>query len=309
MLLSIIIPVYNGEKKIIRCLDSLKTISEKDIEFIIINDGSTDNTKIVCEGYIKRDNRFKLVNKDNTGVSSTRNKGIELAKGEYIGFVDADDEVTKDYDNVIEGLKNDKYDLYSFMYSNVINGEERKQCRDPLIAGFNNRRMLYNNFLTGFSNNVWSNIYRIDIIRRNHVHFPEEMRMGEDCVFNAQYIRYCANVYYIDKVAYKYYSDNYNSASYQKKLSYVFDYIKVYEAYINIYHMMDNLNFSFSCEHYLQEIYEILKMNRKDITKEFNTVLRESCFFYKIMSHRYDDWKLQFKKILIKTNMYVFFLP
>lgn len=90
-LVSIIVPVYNAEKYLDRCLKSIINQSLKDIEIILINDGSIDRSIEICNYYKIKDSRIKVIDKENTGVSDSRNIGIELAKGEYIGFVDADD--------------------------------------------------------------------------------------------------------------------------------------------------------------------------------------------------------------------------
>ena len=105
MLLSIIVPVFNGEKKIGRCLESLLILEEDFMEFIIVNDGSTDDTRNICEKYVQKDHRFRLINQKNAGVSKARNTGISLAQGKYIGFVVADDELTSDYNEIVKILK------------------------------------------------------------------------------------------------------------------------------------------------------------------------------------------------------------
>ena len=89
--LSIIVPVYNASKYLERCLDSVINQTLKEIEIICINDGSSDNSKTILENYAKKDNRIKIINQKNLGLSASRNKGIKYANGEYIFFVDADD--------------------------------------------------------------------------------------------------------------------------------------------------------------------------------------------------------------------------
>ena len=100
-LLSIIIPAFNIEQYISRCLDNLINQSYKNIELIVVNDGSTDSTGDIIDSYVKQDNRIKVIHKKNEGVSIARNTGIYLAKGDYIGFVDGDDTVD---DNMFETL-------------------------------------------------------------------------------------------------------------------------------------------------------------------------------------------------------------
>lgn len=94
---SITVPVYNVEKYLEKCLDSLIGQTLKDIEIICINDGSTDNSLSILEKYAKKDSRIKIINQENQGIANTRNKSIKLAQGEYIGFVDSDDWLSLDF--------------------------------------------------------------------------------------------------------------------------------------------------------------------------------------------------------------------
>lgn len=90
-MISIIIPVYNCEKHLNQCIESVLNQEFHDIECILINDGSTDNSGYICDEWVKRDRRIRVYHQNNLGVSKTRNRGITLAKGEYIYFIDADD--------------------------------------------------------------------------------------------------------------------------------------------------------------------------------------------------------------------------
>lgn len=95
-IISIIVPVYNVEEYLNECLDSIKRQTYKNIEVILVNDGSTDGSKEICERYCKNDSRFKLINQENQGLSETRNVGVRASIGEYIFFVDSDDVVKVD---------------------------------------------------------------------------------------------------------------------------------------------------------------------------------------------------------------------
>ncbi|MDY0118480.1 MAG: glycosyltransferase family 2 protein [Bacilli bacterium] len=127
-LLSVIIPSYNSEDYIDRCLSSLEVIKRKDIEFLIINDGSTDSTEQIVNKFIKRDNRFKIFKKENGGYCSAINKGIGVANGEYIMFLGSDDELIADAMNrVCVELNEKKPDLLYFGTLKVYdNGKEEQ---------------------------------------------------------------------------------------------------------------------------------------------------------------------------------------
>ena len=96
-LVSIIVPVFNVEKYLSRCINSLVAQDYKQLEIILVNDGSTDSSMTICKEYEKKDNRIKIINQQNQGLSMARNAGLKLAHGKYICFVDSDDWVEKDY--------------------------------------------------------------------------------------------------------------------------------------------------------------------------------------------------------------------
>ena len=96
-LITIIVPVYNGEKYIDQCINSILNQEYKNIELILVNDGSKDNSKLILDNWAKRESKIKVIHQENSGVSVARNKGIEMAQGSYITFVDVDDYVAKDY--------------------------------------------------------------------------------------------------------------------------------------------------------------------------------------------------------------------
>ena len=114
---SIIVPIYNVEKYLGRCLDSLLAQTLKNIEIIAVNDGSTDLSLKILKEYSIKDSRIKIINKPNGGVSSARNEGIQLASGEFIGFVDPDDWVDPEmYEDMVNHAKNEKADIVMCSY-------------------------------------------------------------------------------------------------------------------------------------------------------------------------------------------------
>lgn len=111
-LISIVVPIYNVEKYIPECVDSIIAQTYENIEIILVNDGSTDNSGSVCEEYAKKDARIKVIHKKNGGLSDARNAGIKIAKGEYIGFVDSDDWIETDmYEKLIKACLENNADI------------------------------------------------------------------------------------------------------------------------------------------------------------------------------------------------------
>ena len=124
-LISIIVPVYNVEQYLCRCVDSLLIQSYPHLEIILVDDGSTDGSGNICDEYLKKDARIAVIHKPNGGLSSARNAGLAAAKGEYIGFVDSDDYVSKDmYASLLKRLENSETDIANIMYARAYESGE-----------------------------------------------------------------------------------------------------------------------------------------------------------------------------------------
>lgn len=306
MLLSIIIPTYNKEDKIARCLESLMRLEKQDVEFIVVNDGSTDQTQFICQKYQDLDSRIRLINKKNSGVSGARNVGIEESQGRYISFVDADDVITAGYNKIIQVIKEEKYNLYGFDYCTK-DGSKIIEGRRPYFQpGLNDKKTLYNCFLTGFCNSICFNIYSSKIIHDNYIRFTEGMSMGEDSEFNSKYFRHSSEIYYINEVAYLYYIDDDSSATHIRKLSYLDDLQRMYRGFLDVYYLKENLQFPFDYEFYLNFAYEILRDNFGKISKEDNAKFRKSSFFRAITLHKCRSKKMEARRWYIKSNIYKF---
>ena len=128
-MISVIIPVFNVELFLQSCLESVKAQTLKDFEAILVDDGSTDSSGAICDAYARADNRFRVVHQPNQGVSAARNRGLDLAKGDYVYFVDADDEMRPEaLEHLYHAITQGEYDIAASGYSLVRNGEETDQC-------------------------------------------------------------------------------------------------------------------------------------------------------------------------------------
>lgn len=194
MKLSIIIPVFNAEKYLKKCLDSVINCKEKEIECILVNDGSKDSSEIICKEYCNKDNRFQLINKENKGVSSARNTGLDYAIGKYIMFLDADDYFdTSKWEiilNYIDNYENEflAFSHYSLFDNNLIEEElydiEGIECND-----YEKIRELM--FASSKLNSCWGKMFLRSIIQEHNILFRENLAVGEDFVFVAEYFSYC----------------------------------------------------------------------------------------------------------------------
>lgn len=181
--ISVVVPVYNTAKYLNKCLDSLTAQTLSDIEIICVNDGSTDDSLKILKEYEAKDARLKLIDlPENKGVSVARNKGIDAASGEYLGFVDADDSVAPDfyeklYQKAIEtGAPVVKGNIYYV-------GDEYKT---PELSDFYNQNALIKTnkayFLYGFT----SAIYKTETVKKNKIYFPEGITHFEDPYFSVK---------------------------------------------------------------------------------------------------------------------------
>lgn len=225
MKLSVIIPVYNAENTIQRCVNSIERAQYKEYEIILIEDGSSDNSLSVCKKLEEKYNNIKLLyNKKNCGVSFTRNRGIESAKGEYLMFVDSDDWVAEDYiDCFVESLNRTKCQLLICGY---INHDEKQSGKTEkfIYEGEDSEDNIYsmNNIIEHLYKKrllqqLWNKAFLTKIIKQKKIRFDENISIGEDFRFVLDYIKYgcIKQVYFIKRLLYHYMRDQKGSLMYR----------------------------------------------------------------------------------------------
>lgn len=208
MKVSIIIPVYNTGEYLHKCIRSILSQSLKDIELIIVDDGSTDNSGNICDKYSKADNRVKVIHKINEGVSRARNTGIKLATGDYIGFVDSDDWVNETiYEDVYNIAQNAKSDIVMFDLETVYDDNE-KEADTILQLNYSielKSEDIWPKLLTEMAGSACRCIYKRELLQDNNILFPEGLKFSEDRIFNIYAFGYAENIYYIKKAYYNRY--------------------------------------------------------------------------------------------------------
>lgn len=223
---SIIVPVYNVEKYIDRCLNSLVNQTLKDIEILIINDGSPDNSIKICEKYALKDNRIKIYNKENEGLGLTRNYGIERAIGEYISFVDSDDYVSLDMcEKLYKSAKKYNADIvYGGIYYDNNNKITQKKYveKDKVWTGEGEVKSLLLDFIatepqekndTIMEVSVWKALFKKEIFDINNIRFVSEREfISEDVIFDIDFFLKSEKIVAIPDCVY-YYVVNPNSLS------------------------------------------------------------------------------------------------
>lgn len=209
MKLSIIVPVYNAEKYLSRCLDSIINQTFKDFELLIVNDGSTDNSKDIINEYVNNDIRVKAFHVNNGGVSKARNIGINNASGDYIAFVDSDDYIKPNmYEKLIDVLN--KHNVEIVTSNLLINGKEIKNNIKPNIVY--TKKRVYEEVLPLFTYDNSIGTYEFknkiiikELLEKNNIRFNEGFSYQEDLMFMIEMFFNANSLYYIDEVFYEYY--------------------------------------------------------------------------------------------------------
>jgi glycosyltransferase involved in cell wall biosynthesis len=210
MKVSVVIPVYNTEKYLRECIDSLLAQTETSSEFIFVNDGSPDNSRQIIEEYQQKDQRIVLINQKNQGVSAARNAGIAVAHGEYVAFVDGDDFIKKDMLETL-GILGDKSGA-EIILSNFIREQDGHtvvaKSPFPVNEIFDQdaiREKIYGYMLQyDAMNSVANKMYNRKLLVENNISFPVGQALGEDAIFNLQALSKAQKIIFSDYAGYFY---------------------------------------------------------------------------------------------------------
>lgn len=208
-IISIIVPVYNVESYLERCIESILNQSFKEFELILVNDGSTDGCKDICNEYKTKDKRIKVIHKENGGLSSARNAGLDIARGKYIGFVDSDDFINKDmYKTLFNTIQDNNSDMIICDYYKVNEDDINKfrnikcSCENIEVKNLNKLESIDNLFLTGekfiFA---WNKLYKRELF--NDLRY-EKGRIYEDEYLAHRILYKCNKVSIIEAKIYYY---------------------------------------------------------------------------------------------------------
>lgn len=304
-LISIIVPTYNSENYIAKCLESLISQTYKNIEILIINDGSTDKTLEVLNGY--KDSRLKIIDKKNTGVSDSRNLGIEKALGEYIVFVDSDDFL--DLDHIYD--LNNNISESAFVFSGI----------KRIVNNAESIRIIQSNFNTltfeeklkfiikrEIINASFNKIYSRKILIEKKIRFNKEISIGEDLLFNFNYLKFVTSIKFTEKYSYNYYIGNQESLSRKIDLNKYEELAKVIDEleFLNKWDISDELSYIRKkniCSSYKNLIYYKEKITINDLKIQ---ILKINDAFKVKKIQKLSLSKIDFIMIIIKyTNINV----
>ena len=222
-LVTVIIPVYNVEKYLRQCLDSVINQTLREMEIILVNDGSTDSSLEICKEYRNHDDRIILIDQQNAGLAAARQAGLNIAKGEYIGFVDSDDYLEPDmYEKMFAAAAKTSAEI---VFCNVYRNESKKE-KAYLPTGFYTRadmeKSIFPRLLAGFDENGrentirwcnWLRIYKKELIDRNNIRFDTRFRRCQDLPFTFECTIHANSYYYLGEEYLYHNRMNYESLS------------------------------------------------------------------------------------------------
>ena len=224
-LISVIIPVYKVEKYLKRCIDSVINQTYKNLEIILVDDGSPDNCPKICDDYSKKDKRIKVIHKKNGGVSSARNEGLKITKGNYIVFVDSDDWIESNFiKEMLTNLINSKVDYIVCGYNRVYDGK-----KEIINGNFNKKLISASNYLNKLLNvqNGYGFVHMKMINKKvlKNIRFNEKLVVGEDALFNVEICKNIDKILIYNKPLYNYFFNS-NSVVRKYDVNYCNNYLK-----------------------------------------------------------------------------------
>lgn len=213
---SIVIPVYNAAKYLEPCLESVLNQSYRNVEIVVVDDGSSDNSRLICEKFEKKDSRVRYYFQDNQGVSVARNQGIKKASGDYVLFVDADDGLDPNaVELCIKSIEDEKASLVCFNFKFLKTGafflnDDFVFSEESLL---NKEKLLNNLFIPNMERDLnlgfffrasWGKMFDLSIIKNNGIRFPEYMKFSEDAMFVFDYLMHSSSVKILKNHLYHY---------------------------------------------------------------------------------------------------------
>lgn len=310
MKVSVIVPIHNSELSLEKCLDSIANQTLKDIEIILVNNASTDNSEEICLRYALADNRIKYISLDTPGVSNARNVGKNMATGEYIAFVDSDDYIALNmYELLYDKAKSDDADIVMCGFNKVINGINYPSGEKNLIEFAKNKRFdrfWYGNIVMG---SIWRAIYKNELAQS--INFDTQIRYTEDLIFSVEILDKAKRITAIEDRLYNYVIETHVYKKYRNE-SIWNDIIKANEreiivlekhgltdliaysrfsSYVSIYDMV------FASDEYDSKLVKIYKQNK--LINDLNTKLN-----YRAYCKNCDGKKARIKAFLYRYKLY-----
>ncbi len=282
-MISIIVPIYNAEKYLKKCINSILNQSYEDFELLLVNDGSSDQSLIICKEMVTLDNRISVYSQTNHGVSSARNFGIDVAKGDFIVFVDADDWVEKDYllnlynKHIETGSDLTISNFKSVFSNNRIQKSMFFATRIFYTKNSFNPDDFFDKYTFLLGNNPFSKLFKTNIIKQNNIYFNKQLKNGEDFIFVLEYALQCKKISSVEDYSYCYNQANIGSATKKYNKNYYRDLKSTKDVYFRILEKYRNVSDYEKLHHYFRvaskAIVEETKVsNKKSFFEKYKSV-------------------------------------
>lgn len=285
-LISVVIPVYNVEKYLPQCIESVMNQTYKKLEIILIDDGSPDNCGKICDDYAQKDKRIKIIHKENEGVSAARNNGIDIATGKYICFVDSDDYLVETYvEKLYKAISENNADIAVCCFYRKKGEQLHKKIlynEDMIITSKKIYDMLC---CVDGSAVLWNKIFDLEMIKKFNIFFSTELSLGEDLVFVVSYAKYVKKLAYISDILYVYVDSNSSICKTQTQRSFFKNYDMISSKLSEIIKNIDDPCFINSIKArktilLYHIIYDIKKFGLNIKTQKYKKEIKDNFFLF-----------------------------
>ena len=293
---SIIVPVYNVEKYLGQCIDSVLCQTYENFELILVDDGSPDNCPHMCDAYAQIDKKIRVIHKRNGGLSSARNAGLDIAKGEYVLFLDSDDYWDDKFalEKLRRAIGKRKCDIYITGYKkkyedNIFRVYDKSVTIPNISPGDYGEYVKYLMQHNHFTASAWDKIYRRSLIERNNIRFVDN-QLSEDIEWSAKILLYTNSIYLTNEDFYVYRKANKGSISYdigRKNMEDIYNVISKYS--------LINNNNEVALKHYLAQQYVLWLTNANRVNKnEITDLLKKAKKLWYLIDY---DWYPYVKRV------------
>ena len=294
--ISVIVPVYKAEKYLHRCVDSILAQTFTDFELILVNDCSPDNCGAIFDEYAKKDNRVRVIHKENGGVSSARNLGLDNAQGEWITFVDADDYIENGFLDIPDSVQEDL-----LIQNYKVLGDESYdigEFTESTISTVQIQNFINTNIEKQFLKTPWAKFFKRDIIQKNEIRFPYGVKIGEDTLFVLDYLYYTKSVNFLASANYLYYYDKNCIDRYRLSAEKA---IEIHHLLIERYKKLNVRSIQFLHYAFIYYYNLILPKDYKSVRRWKNDrIVRQT---YKTTRHTYTrKWNIKYRFHLLYTR-------
>lgn len=309
-MITIIVPIYQVKPFLYKCVNSILCQTYKQFELLLIDDGSTDGSAVICDEYAREHDNVKVIHKQNGGVSSARNKGIDIAEGDYIMFVDADDYVSPTMCENLVSYTDESTDIIISGFIEVFGKkQETIKVSDNISCSVDNLKQNFDLYYRlPLLNSPFAKLYKRSLLK--DIRFNSNVSMGEDFLFNLECYKRSNNIKFIPNADYYYNCTNMGSATKKYKQEYFNCYINCYEEgkrfkYGEIRFTNDALDETFcsNCLYFVQTTVYNVK-NKKEMQFRLKGVL-DNLYFQNVCAGKYNyPLHLKIMQILCMRRMY-----